>query len=45
MEIIFPTDTLQGACQVALDGSNIFIAGGRQLRSGAWVDLKAGIMV
>ena len=45
METTLPPEHWQGACQVALDGGNIFIGGGRQVISGAWADLKTGIMV
>ena len=47
MELVLPQAILQGACQVALDGGNIFIAGGRQLieDESAWVDFKTGIVV
>ena len=40
---IYPSEPNQGQCQLALDGGKIFLAGGRELIDGSWVDLKIGL--
>ena len=39
------TEAHQGSCQVALDGGNVFIAGGRQFIDAKFVDLKSGVVI
>ena len=45
IKLILSQDIMQGACQVALDGGNVIIAGGRQFIDPNWVDYKTGIVV